>query len=234
MIALFSVLCRIRPYPLGAKADVVDAVFEVSIGPTEAVSALAGMFPPAAAPADSPGGSGSCGECTHQSPTTPTQAAATATATAVATPPAHAGVPDNQRYARTLEDITAQRGPPRTPMVAAAAPAAEEDEAESPDVEAGPGVGVATAEEEGEAEPPGEEAGPGVRSPTLAAATPAAEKDEAEPPDEEAGPEVEVAPASGGVDRGSSSAELERVAAFIASYAGEHSTMVAVAHDLYA
>eukprot|EP00903_Cladosiphon_okamuranus_P006783 g6611.t1 len=161
--------------------DVVDAVFEVSSGPIEAVSALAGMFPPEAeaAPTNNSGiGSSNRSSCTGGEEGADQPAASTvkesAAATAAAVAAADAVLRANKRHARTLEDIQAQRRPTASPTeVALATPAAEEEKAGSP---------VAEAE-----------------------------------------PEVEVDPSAGRVDgsSGSSNAELEKVAAFIASYAGE-------------
>eukprot|EP00752_Nemacystus_decipiens_P004630 g4225.t1 len=196
--------------------EVVDAIFEVSSGPTEAVSALAGMFPPEPAPADGSSGSTSGEEGADRPSTTTTQLAAAAAA-------AEAVLLANSRHARTLEDIQAQRRPPSPPTATApaTATAAEEDEAEppSPPTAAAPATG--TTAEEADAESPST---PTAAAPATATA---AEEYEAEPHEaEDAGPEAEVAPAAGGVDvavssSSSSNAELEKVAAFIASYAGE-------------
>lgn len=156
----------------------MDAVFEVSSGPTEAVSALAGMFPPEAevAPANNSSSTGDEEGADRPAASTAQEAAAAAAA-------ADAVLLANKRHARALEDIQAQRGPTASPTEAAlATPAVEEGDAESP------------------------------------------QEDGAESPDAEAEPEVEVGSPAGGVDAsgGSSKAELEKVAAFIASYAGAH------------
>lgn len=191
-LTLFLPRVAVFCHRLDARADVIDAIFEVSSGPTEAVSALAGMFPPESAPADVRSNSNGGGEGADQPSTTATQSAADAVLLA------------SIRHARTLEDMQAQRGPPSSPTAAApSTAAAEEDKANSPGSKESSSSPKATAP-----------------------STAAAEEDEAESPGaEEAGPEAEVAPASGGVDDSipsSSITELEKVAAFIASYAGAH------------
>lgn len=154
----------------------MDAIFEVSSGPTEAVSALAGMFPPEAAPADEGSPTSSTGAHGADQPAASTTQEAAA-ATTAATAPEDAMLLANKRQAKTMGDIQVQRGP-------APAPAAE------------------------------------------APATPPAEEDEAECSDAVAGSDAETGPSPDGVDDSISSssssddAELEKVAAFIASYAG--------------
>ncbi|CAM9904864.1 unnamed protein product [Scytosiphon promiscuus] len=173
--------------------DVVQAVFEVSSDPSEAVSALAGLSPPAeqASDEDSKGS-------TSQTP------AASGDTTAITLDDETTAIiaRANQRHAKTLEAMQAQRGSSTPPVVPIAAPARESED-------------VARAAAATPPSPPPASTTPPGSPPALAATAKTAPAKIGS--DEEADP-APAASARDGDGGGSDSAknmELEKVAAII-------------------
>lgn len=172
------------------EADVVQAVFEVSSDATEAVSALAGLSPPAEKSSDDDQERGP-----SLAPTAPGDTASTTPDDETAATMMGA----NERLARTLEAIHAQRGSSTPSVGPSATPAGQGD--------------AFTAATTPPPPPPS-----GTSPAPLKPAAPATE----------AGSDGDVGPppaASGGHGDGGNcvsteNVELEKVAAFIANYAG--------------